>query len=310
VDWRIIQHGNEGQVHHAALVQGDQESLLGALDGGPWRVASDHIVVQDSRLLGQARALVIVLQGHDQHGIRIVAEHHEVRHTPDRGAVRRGREGRFVDGAVGRHKAIVDAVKGPAGLLALHRRPTFVLGLEDAVGLVAQGDQGGQAAVALANHCGALRNQIERCEGQHKAQPCQSLGGTNQGGLQLKSVGFIVQKVLLDIEPYPILFEGRPIRRFIAEHIPDVVTLLRASHSQMQWTIALVGDEHPRPETGVPPRHRKALDLAARTPMTIEPKATLDPDTKVPAKPVQIAHQLRIGKAPIGQKDDLAVHRE
>ena len=159
-----------------------------------------------------------------------------------------------------------------------------------------------EAAVALANHCGALRNQIERCEGQHKAQPCQSLGGTNQGGFQLKSVGFIVQKVLLDIEPYPILFEGRPIRRFIAEHIPDVVTLLRASHSQMQWTIALVGDEHPRPETGVPPRHRKALDLAARTPMTIEPEATLDPDTKVPAKPVQMAHQLRIGKAPIGPK--------
>src|SRR5207247_5132053 len=78
----------------------------------------------------------------------------------------------------------------------------------------------------------------------------------------------------------------------------------------MQWTIALYGHAHPRPETGVPPRHRQALDLAARTPMTIEPKATLDPDTKVPAKLGQMAHQLRIGKAPIGQKDDLAVPRE
>jgi hypothetical protein len=78
----------------------------------------------------------------------------------------------------------------------------------------------------------------------------------------------------------------------------------------MHWTIALFGDEHPRPETGVPPRHRQTLDLAAWTPTTIEPKATLDPDTKVPAKSVQMAHQLRIGKATIGQKDDLAVSRE
>jgi hypothetical protein len=52
----------------------------------------------------------------------------------------------------------------------------------------------------------------------------------------------------------------------------------------MHWTIALFGDEYPRPETDVPPCHRQALDLAAWTPTTIEPKATLDPAPKVPAK--------------------------
>ena len=91
-DWGSIQRGDEGQIHDAPLVEGDQQPFLGALHGRPWRVAPDHVVVQDGGLLGQARALVIVLQGHDQHGVRIVAERHEVRHAPDRGAVRGGRE--------------------------------------------------------------------------------------------------------------------------------------------------------------------------------------------------------------------------
>ena len=104
-DWGLVERGDEGQVHHAALVEGDQQPFLGALHGRPWRVAPDHVVVQDGRLLGQARALVIVLQGHDQHGVRIVAERHEVGHAPDRGAVRGGREGRLVDGAIGRRRS-------------------------------------------------------------------------------------------------------------------------------------------------------------------------------------------------------------
>ena len=78
-----------GQIDDAALVEGDQQPFLGALDGRARRVAPDHVLVHDGGLLGQARALVIVLQGHDQHGVRIVAELHEVGHAPDRGAVRR-----------------------------------------------------------------------------------------------------------------------------------------------------------------------------------------------------------------------------
>ena len=118
----LIERGDVGQIDDAALVEGDQQPFLGALHGRPRRVPPDHVVVHDGRLLGQARALVIVLQGHDQHGVRIVAERHEVRHAPDGGAVRGGREGRLVDRAVGRHEAVIDAVERPAGLLALRLR--------------------------------------------------------------------------------------------------------------------------------------------------------------------------------------------
>ena len=57
-----------------------------------------------------------------------------------------GREGRLVDRAVGRHEAVVDAVELPAGLLPLRLGPALVLGLQDAAGVVAEGDEGGQAA--------------------------------------------------------------------------------------------------------------------------------------------------------------------
>ena len=108
--------------------------------------APDHVVVHDGRFLGQARALVVVLQGHDQHGVRIVAERHEVRHAPDGGAVRGGGEGRLVDRAVRRDEAVIDAIERPAGLLPLRLGPALVLGLQDTAGVVAQGDEGGQAA--------------------------------------------------------------------------------------------------------------------------------------------------------------------
>ena len=125
------------------------------------RVAPDHVVVQDGGFLGQARALVIVLQGHDQHGVRIVAERHEVRHAPDRGAVRGGRQGRLVDGAIRLDEAVIDAVECPAGLLPLRLRPALVLGLEDTAGVVAQGDEGGQAAAQQ----GAIGLQGAWCRG-------------------------------------------------------------------------------------------------------------------------------------------------
>ena len=111
---------------------------------GAWR--PDHVVVHDGGLLGQARALVVVLQGHDQHGVRIVAERHEVRHAADGGAVRGGGEGGLVDRAIGRDEAVIDAVERLAGLLPLRLGPALVLGLQDTAGVVAQGDEGGQAA--------------------------------------------------------------------------------------------------------------------------------------------------------------------
>ena len=111
-----------------------------------WCVAPHHVVVHDGRFLGPARALVIVLQGHDQHGVRIIAEGHQVGHAPDGGAVRGGGEGGRVDRAEGRHEAIIDAIEGLARGLPLRLRPAFVLGLQHPTGVVAQGDEGRQAA--------------------------------------------------------------------------------------------------------------------------------------------------------------------
>ena len=145
-DGRRIERRDIRQINDAPLVQGDQQPFLGALHGRSWRVAPDHVVVHDGRFLGQARALVIVLQGHDQHGVRIVAERHEVRHAPDGGAIRGGRQRRLVDRAVGRHEAVVDAGERPAGLLALPFGPALVLGAQDTAGVVAEGDERGQAA--------------------------------------------------------------------------------------------------------------------------------------------------------------------
>ena len=58
-----------------------------------------------------------------------------------------------------------------------------------------------QAALPLPDNFRTLRDKVERRDGQHKAQTRERLGRTDQGGFQLKSIGFIVQKVLFDIEP-------------------------------------------------------------------------------------------------------------
>lgn len=44
--------------------------------------------------------------------------------------------------------------------------------------------------------------------------------------------------------------------------------------------------------------------------MAIEPEAVLAPNPPVPAEPLQMAHQVRIGKAPISHKDDLTAPRQ
>jgi len=60
----------------------------------------------------------------------------------------------------------------------------------------------------------------------------------------LKPVGFVIQEVLLDIEPQAIFLERLAIGWFIAAHIPIVVTLPRSSHNQRHWPIALCRDLH------------------------------------------------------------------
>ena len=47
-----------------------------------------------------------------------------------------------------------------------------------------------------------------------------STRGTDQGGFQVKPIGFVIQEVLLDIEPQAIFLERLVIGRFVAAHIP------------------------------------------------------------------------------------------
>ena len=89
--------------------------------------------------------LVVVLQGHDQHGVRVFAELDEVGHPADDAAVGGLAEGGLVDRAVGAGEAVIGPVEFPACLVAVALGPALVLRLQDAAGEVAQADQGGQA---------------------------------------------------------------------------------------------------------------------------------------------------------------------
>src|SRR5262252_10117738 len=93
---------------------------------------------------------------------------------------------------------------------------------------------------------------------------------------------------------------GYYAKKLLVRHLPHVLAVPRSRHGQMHWPIALVGDADPVPETGLPPGHREALDLAATTPWAREPKAALDPNPPMPAQALEMGHQFRIGKAPIG----------
>ena len=52
---------------------------------------------------------------------------------------------------------------------------------------------------------GALGDQVQSRDRQDQAQAGQGGGGTDQGGLQLEAIGFVVQEVLFDIEPQAVL---------------------------------------------------------------------------------------------------------
>jgi hypothetical protein len=101
------------------------------------------------------RLLVVLLEGHNEHGVGVVAELHEVRHPPGDGAVLPGGDGGFVDGAIPGHERVIGAVQLPTSLVPLPRWPIFVLGQQNASGLVAYLDQGSQAPA----HHGAVRGQ-------------------------------------------------------------------------------------------------------------------------------------------------------
>ena len=117
-------------------------ALLTWRDG---RGLADHVLGHDGGLGRLAGHLVVVLQRHDEHGVRVFLELDEVGHAADDAAVGGLAEGGLVDRAVGADEAVIGPVEFAACLVAVGLGPAFVLRLQDAAGVVAQADQGGQA---------------------------------------------------------------------------------------------------------------------------------------------------------------------
>jgi hypothetical protein len=125
------------QIDRAALIEGDQQAVLGALHGCDGRAAADHILVHDGGFLGRAGGLVIMLQGHDQHGVRIIAELDQIGHAPDHCTVGRDRKSCLIDGSVSGGKPVIQAAELPARLVPVGFRPVLILRLQDTPHLVA-----------------------------------------------------------------------------------------------------------------------------------------------------------------------------
>ena len=97
----------------------------------------------------------------------------------------------------------------------------------------------------------ALTDQVERGHGQDQAEPFQRRGGTDARSFQLKAIGFIVQEILFYIETQAVLLEGFQTGGFITDDDPALVAIERASHRQVEWTEARLGDLYLVPETGM-----------------------------------------------------------
>ena len=83
---------------------------------------------------------------HDQHGVGVFAEFHQVGHPADDVAVGGLAEGGLVDRAVGDDEAVIGPVEFAAGVVAVRLGPALVLRLQDAAGAVAQARPGRPAA--------------------------------------------------------------------------------------------------------------------------------------------------------------------
>ena len=102
---------DERQIDRAALVEGDEQPFLGAPDLRDGRRLADHVLGHDGGLGRLAGHLVVILQRHDQHGVRVFPEFDEVGHAADDAAVGGFAEGGLVDRAVGADEAVIGPVE-------------------------------------------------------------------------------------------------------------------------------------------------------------------------------------------------------
>ena len=140
-----VEGSDERQVHGAALVEGNQQSFLGAADVRDGRGFADHVLLHDGGLGRLSRHLVIVFEGHDQHGVRVFPEFHKIGHAADDAAVGGFAERRLVDRAIGRDELVIGPIQIAARVAAVLLGPAFVLGLQHAAGAVTQAQQSGKA---------------------------------------------------------------------------------------------------------------------------------------------------------------------
>ena len=141
-----VELGDIGQVNRAAMIERNQQPLLGARHVSNRRLGADHVLPHDRGFFGFSGRLVIFLQRHDQHGVGVFAELDQVGHPADGAAVLGGGEGRLVDRPVLADEAVVKAVQLTTLGLAGGFRPSLVLRLEDAAGLNEHADFGGDSA--------------------------------------------------------------------------------------------------------------------------------------------------------------------
>ncbi len=77
------------------------------------RRLSHHVLGHDGGFGRLPRNFVVILQGHDQHRVRVFPEFHEIGHSADHAAVGRFPERRLVDRAVGNVKLVIRTAQFP-----------------------------------------------------------------------------------------------------------------------------------------------------------------------------------------------------
>lgn len=94
-----------------------------------------------------------------------------------------------------------------------------------------------QAAFTLRDDHGALADEKEsRCR-QDQTETLEGLWGTDQRSLQLKTVGLVVEKILLDIKAQAILLEGLQAGGFVPRRTPGPSVFASNGPSQGQMDV-------------------------------------------------------------------------
>ena len=161
-----------------------------------------------------------------------------------------------------------------------------------------------ETSLALLDDFAPLGDERKRGDGHDQAQTAERLRTTDEGRFQLKPMGFIIQK-------FSSISNRRP---YSSQVLPSVGSSLSTYHTSVppcgRATARCTGPSrftvmHTRCQKPACPRataRRSTLQRGRSS--AIQPEAGLDPDAPVPAEPGQMRHQVGIGKAPVGQKDD------